>query len=238
MREDVTVTCLCITRGRPEFLPHAVDCFMRLEYQNAELLIVADHDDDTCVGSGRIILSNTRQKIRVVKIQRPETLGEKRNMGCNLAAGKFIAIWDDDDYSSPERLHHQLNLAARYGKSVVAYNTMKFTDGTKWMEYQGIPSVGVGTSLLFKKSYWENHKFPAKNLAEDNDFILDAVRAREYKSDVSNDMMFASLHPNSTSPHDFTPGAGFVPVACTPPAHARPWLKTVLDASGRTVGAF
>jgi glycosyltransferase involved in cell wall biosynthesis len=214
------VTCLCITRGRPKFLQHAIACFNALEYQNAELLIVMDCDD-----TNNVIMEGPR--IRPVVIDRPATIGAKRNIGCDLAVGKVIAIWDDDDYSAPERLHDQLNRLSRYSKDVTAYHTMKFTDGKQWWEYQGIKSVGVGTSLCFKKEYWKTSQFPEKNLAEDNDFILESVRARKYIAEATHDMMFAAMHPGGTSPHDLTPGRGFVTVDYTPPASAKAWMEII-----------
>lgn len=230
------VTCLCITRNRPNWLHLACDyfadqaCYLAIERLNAfdtELLIVSDGERLNADDYARV-----NARIRVINLaSRPRTLGEKRNIGCALADGDIIAAWDDDDYSSPRRIWDQLTMMKRSGKSVIAYNRMKFTDGKDWWMYDGsmLPSVGIGGSLLFTKSWWSNNPFDRETgaddgyggfIAEDNDFIYRAFKRKQFiamsgtRSDATAgledaDMMYATIHKSNTSKRDTTPGGNY-----------------------------
>lgn len=207
------VTCLCVTRNRPQWLQHAVEYFRRQTFTDAELLIVADGDE---------VKGLNDKKIRVVNLRsRPGTLGEKRNLGCDIALGYVVAIWDDDDYHAPHRLEDQMVTMETMGRQVVAYNKMKFTDGHDWWLYDGVlPSVGIGGSLCFTQKFWIGHKFPELNEAEDNALIRDAWRAREFVAMPAcdekvaarleeTDFMVATVHAGNTSTRDTRPGGNY-----------------------------
>lgn len=208
------ITCLCVTRNRPDWLIAAVACFQARMFSDAELLIVADGD---------IVSDNFGDsRVRVVNLpSRPKTLGDKRNIGCDLASGEVIAIWDDDDHHCPTRLSDQINTMVRSGLPVTAYNRMKFTDGINWWVYDGIlQSVGIGGSLCFTKNFWAHNNFPSLNEAEDNEFIRMAWERREFIATPAcaensmagierRDKMHATIHPGNTSIRDVRPGSNY-----------------------------
>lgn len=208
------VTCLCVTRDRPEWLAGAVRYFLLQTFEDAELLIVADGTP--------VIDGGDDPRIRVVNLpQRPATLGEKRNIGCEAAAGKVIAVWDDDDYHAPGRLRDQLLTLMRSGLAVTAYNKMKFTDGRDWFVYDGmIQSVGIGGSLCFTREFWRRNNFPLLNEAEDNALIRRAWEGREFVATQAcaenatagfedTDKMVATIHRGNTSVRDVRPGGNY-----------------------------
>jgi UDP:flavonoid glycosyltransferase YjiC (YdhE family) len=100
------ISCLMVTRDRPELARRAVHCFLRQSYPNRELVIVDDGgnaDLETwCRGLGDAT-------IRYVRLPRADkTLGELRNLTVESAAGELLAQWDDDDLSDPRRLELQV----------------------------------------------------------------------------------------------------------------------------------
>jgi glycosyltransferase involved in cell wall biosynthesis len=202
------VTCLCVTRDRPEWLRHAVQYFLNQDFSSAELLILTDAD---CP----IERHDDIPRIRVINyLERPASLGTKRNIGCGLALGKYIAIWDDDDYHGPHRIKSQLNLLTRSQVAVTAYRTMLFTDMYKWWMYDGvIPMVGIGGSLLFEKAWWQRSPFEEVNIAEDNRFIRSAWMNRQLVTEPADDNMVATIHSRNTSVREVKPGGNYAEIA-------------------------
>ena len=107
------VSCLMVTRGRPELARRAVACFRRQTWDERELVIVDDGPDDTLADWVRGL---DDPRVRVVRL--PDeglALGELRNRAVAAARGAFLAQWDDDDLSDPRRLAVELGAIAAAG---------------------------------------------------------------------------------------------------------------------------
>lgn len=90
-------------------------------------------------------------------------LAEKRNAACRLANGKWLTIWDDDDWSSPWRLMMLRRMAESnaqiIGNSTIlwhelvgpARNTVRYVSPT--------PDYVVGGTLAFLKDLWHEAEF-------------------------------------------------------------------------------
>jgi UDP:flavonoid glycosyltransferase YjiC (YdhE family)/glycosyltransferase involved in cell wall biosynthesis len=105
-RDLPLISCLMVTRGRAEFALRAIHCFRIQTYPNRELLIIDDDPDDTLA---RAIAQLADPHIRHIRL--PDTgrsLGDLRNLAVTEAAGAYVAQWDDDDLSDPERLAIQM----------------------------------------------------------------------------------------------------------------------------------
>src|SRR5438067_1124522 len=102
------VSCIMPTRDRPRFVPQAISYFLRQDYEPRELIVIDDGDVPVAD------LVPTDPRIRYVRLDGRRALGAKRNIGCELAAGEFVAHWDDDDWNASHRLRSQVGaLAAR-----------------------------------------------------------------------------------------------------------------------------
>lgn len=193
MEKILLGTCLCLTRNRRNWLPKAIDCFISQTYKNAELLIVADGDDV-------FDLLPDDDRIRLIHLGETRNIGEKRNFGCSRAAGEVICHWDDDDYSAPDRLAHQIGMLGESGLVVTGFHSMKFTDGTNWWKYQGKSNYSLGTALCYRRDWWQAHPFKPMAVGEDNEFVYAAQAAGQIVSEDAGDLMHATIHPNNTSP--------------------------------------
>lgn len=194
------VTCLCLTRNRREWLPEAIACYEAQTYQDIELLIVADEESDV---EGLI---PPYSRIRVI-VTGHLSIGEKRNIGCANATGEIIAHFDDDDHSTRDRVAGQVQRLIDTGKSVTAFHSMKFSDGTNWFQYHGDPSFGFDTSLCYFKAFWEKHEFGHINDGLEAGFRAAAIREGQFISVDAGDLMFASIHQGNTGPRVMTPGS-------------------------------
>ena len=100
------VSCLMVTGRRLLHAQCAIECFQRQNYPAKELVIVDD--------SGSAQLAEYLEKLadaRIRYVQCPPdnlTLGELRNEAIRNAQGDYVAQWDDDDLSDPQRLEYQM----------------------------------------------------------------------------------------------------------------------------------
>jgi glycosyltransferase involved in cell wall biosynthesis len=189
------VTCVCLTRNRRQWLPKAIQCYREQTYPNKELLILADGENV------RDLLPDD-ETIRLIELAGSPEIGEKRNFGCERAAGDLIAHWDDDDWSAPGRLADQVTRLLDSGKCVTGYRSMRFTDGTTSWKYTGTAHFALGTSLLYRKEWWKGHRFKALQIGEDNAFVSEALAVLITVD--AGDLMWASVHKGNTSPRNLS----------------------------------
>jgi glycosyltransferase involved in cell wall biosynthesis len=197
------VTCLCLTKNRREWLPKAIDCFLKQEYAPRELLIIADKIEDV-----RGLLPDRPGYVRA--FLQPGTVGHKRNVGCVLARSELIALFDDDDYSAPGRLTQQVAQLKATKKAATGFHAMKFTDGENWWLYRGGESTVIASSLCFRRTLWEKNRFAEMNCGQDEIFADQAAAKRELGPLPDGDLMYATIHPGNTSPRDPARNNAFV----------------------------
>lgn len=198
------MTCLCLTKNRHRWLKRAIRSFLTQDWPQRELLIL--DDGDSCEGLARAAASDLPAgvAVRYVRITDSETIGEKRNFGSSLAAGEIVLSWDDDDWSAPGRISDQVKRLQDTGAAVTGFHSMHFTDGTTWWKFRGDRTTNLGTSLCYRKAWWNDHRFPPKHVGEDDFFIQEAVRSGKYVSEDANGMIVASVHPGNTSPRSLS----------------------------------
>lgn len=185
-----SVTCIMPTRNRREWVPRAIRLFKAQTYHNLELLILDNGD------SIRDLVPYD-SSIRYARVEGKQTIGQLRNYANQLSAAEYIAHWDDDDWYHPERIAEQV--AALGEKQVCIYERIMMAgDGKAW-EYNGkLPSQIPGTSLLYRRSWWDSNRFPALRAGEDTRFS-----ERAAKVSIGLDgrgRCVASIHDKHTSP--------------------------------------
>lgn len=97
------VSCLMPTYNKaPDSLwlvEEAIECFLRQDYADKELIIVNDTPGQT------LRLAEPLPNVLLVNLpRRANTLGEKRNIVAALARGDVLFCWDDDDISLDWRI--------------------------------------------------------------------------------------------------------------------------------------
>lgn len=169
MSSEPLICCITPTWDRLEFLRRANDCFEGQSYPRARCVIWKT--GDPLIGI---------PKARTAHVHAPRTddsVGVLRNHAiswsiASLRDGKpdFIAHFDDDDWSAPDRLSVQLAQIMRTGKLVTGFYDMTFYDtvNDRVMFYRHEDKrYALGTSLFYRREAWEQHKFPDET-PEDN----------------------------------------------------------------------
>src|SRR5262249_34837851 len=141
-----------------------------------------------------------REDIRLIHIESGRNIGDKRNYALSLARGYYVAHWDDDDWSAPDRLLDQVTRLGASGLGVTGYYEIDFTDGVNWWRYEGSREKAPGSSLLYRKEWALQHKFPYIQLGEDGEFIKEARSQEQLVTERANGMLRASVHKDNTSP--------------------------------------
>ena len=187
----------------------AVGCWYRQVWPRLELVIVDDLDCPSFPDAEDF----TGHRIRYVKLGRRVTVGEKRNIACAMASGEIIVHFDSDDWSAPGRVADQVARLQETRKQVTGYNAMLFREtralrvvengGTRpastWWRWRDGKGLAAGTSLCYWRRWWEYHQFPAENLAEDDLFYAEALRADAAIAVDARGLMCATNHAGCIS---------------------------------------
>lgn len=86
------VSCLCPTYGRHRVLQEAMTCFLDQDYPSKELIILNQHPS---------LVSCPYKEVRVYNEPQHQTLGECYARLLELAEGKWVRPWEDDDLYLP-----------------------------------------------------------------------------------------------------------------------------------------
>jgi len=98
-----SISCACLTYGRPDLLEEAIQSFLLQDYRGKKELVVLND-----FSAQELVFDHPEVKIINIK-KRFKTIGEKRNACVALCDYDWIAVWDDDDI----RLPHRLTLSAQ-----------------------------------------------------------------------------------------------------------------------------
>jgi glycosyltransferase involved in cell wall biosynthesis len=90
------ISCLCVTEGRPAFMPWLLWCFDRQRWPNRELVIV-DSSPEPFDAAGC-------SDVRVLAAPPRTGVAAKRNLALKAASGAIVTWFDDDDWQHPDRL--------------------------------------------------------------------------------------------------------------------------------------
>lgn len=108
----------------------ALESAARQDWPNLEIIVVDDASSDR----SPLVLEKWKQRDSRIKIHR-----HSRNLGCAAArntilrhaSGAFVAFFDDDDISRPDRLRRQYERITSYETSTAAALVACYTSGTR-----------------------------------------------------------------------------------------------------------
>lgn len=101
---DNFISVLLPSKNAGKYIKKSVESILNQTYQNFELIIIDDSEDDT----GKIIKSINYNKIIYRKVKN-SNISKSLNLALKLTSGDIIARMDADDISHPERFEVQLN---------------------------------------------------------------------------------------------------------------------------------
>ena len=104
MKDEVKslISCIMPTYNRREFVPNAIQYFLRQNYENKELMIIDDGEDAVKD------LVPRASNIRYFRLDHKIRLAAKLNLGCDYAKGDIIANRGDYGWYASHRLSYQM----------------------------------------------------------------------------------------------------------------------------------
>ena len=204
------VSCIMPTYNRRAYLPQSLQCFLRQDYPNRELIVIDDGPDSV------EDLTGVAPNIRYVRAPRRMSIGAKRNLACQQASGEIIAHWDDDDWYAPDRLRYQVapiisgatdftGLENAFVLELPAGNF--WTTDARLHQRMFVENVHGGT-LVYRKDLWvQGLRYPEVNLAEDAWLLYRAVRSGKRLLRLANPGVFVYVRHGTNAWREFTPGS-------------------------------
>ncbi|HME35242.1 MAG TPA: glycosyltransferase [Candidatus Sulfotelmatobacter sp.] len=201
------VSCIMPTYNRRAFIERSLEYFFRQDYPRLELILVDDGADPIAD------LLPMDPRIRYHRLPERRTVGEKRNYANQLARGRFICHWDDDDWYSASRVRRQITPLLEGKAQVSGTSTLYFYNHDKNQafryQYRANRPWVAGNTLVYSKSLWERRPFEPIQIAEDVKFI--APLAADLICDLKDlELCIGSIHGANVSPK-ITSGAFWTP---------------------------
>ena len=198
MSNQPLVSCIMPTRNRPQFVPYAVEYFLHQDYPAKELIILDDGDQPI----NALIPDDSSITYKRLKGRQP--LGDKRNLGCEMANGELIAHWDDDDWMASWRLSYQVEQLLTNDADICGLSSLLFHDissGKTWRyHYQSDGRNWVaGGTFCYRRALWQRSPFPKINVGEDSRFVWSQAE-KKILSLPEQDFYVAIIHTQNTSP--------------------------------------
>jgi O-antigen biosynthesis protein len=201
-QSDVRVSCIMPTRARRTWAMHALHYFARQTWSNRELIVVEDGPDNISD------LIPAAANVRYVRSREGATIGEKRNLACDLATGELILHWDDDDWYAPWRIEYQVWSLLRGRAELSGLKTLLYFEpaaqrGFQFVYPEGAPFWLAGGSLCYRKALWARRPFHPLNVGEDNEFVAAHSNASSQVLQVP-DFYVGMIHSGNTSPKEIS----------------------------------
>ena len=167
---DPLVSCLCVTKRRPEHLRRAVQCFLSQTYPNTELVVVHPHNDEE---TRQCLASFGSDRLKPYPVAVPDiSLGDLRNLSIEYATGEYACAWDDDDWYSPERIAQQYAALRASAKHVVILTRLLVHDSNQKKSWLGCERLWENSVFFDRRTVRAlDIRYPGLNKLEDFHFV-------------------------------------------------------------------
>jgi glycosyltransferase involved in cell wall biosynthesis len=148
------VSAVIPTRNRVSLVCRAVQSVLKQTYQNVEAIVVVDGPDPETVTALEALAD---ARVRIIALEENVGGAEARNVGARVAAGKWIALLDDDDEWLPEKIERQLAIAQSFTgrRTLVACQYLDQMGDVELVRPRGFPQPGQRISdFLYSDVSW------------------------------------------------------------------------------------
>lgn len=125
MKNSILISVVMPNYNGYRFVEQAINSVLNQTYQNFELIVVDDCSNDDSLS----LIEHKAQsdnRIRVIALEHNVGVANARNVGIKEAKGEYIALLDNDDLWTEDKLERQLALAQK-GADIV-YCSYDFID--------------------------------------------------------------------------------------------------------------
>ena len=165
------ISCLCVTRDKPDMLARVIRCFRNQSYENKQLVIL--YEDFDLATDQFIKRREWEKRIKIIRVGASPvkcSLGELRNISVREADGEYVCQWDDDDWFDPDRLTNQMQHIQTTGKPACLLSRWIVYDAIHQKAYISNRRLWEG-SILCQKLLMLEKPYPAVSKGEDSSVI-------------------------------------------------------------------
>lgn len=178
-----------------DYLEKCIHSILKQTYKNLEIILVDDGSPDNC---GNICDEYAKKDNRIKVIHKENGgLSDARNVGIEIATGKYITFVDSDDYITDDYIAYLYDLIKKYNVklSICEVKTVwknadsiknrelqsKVLDAKTTFEYllfhKGIEIAAYGK--LYLTELWQEYRFPKGQAYEDTATIYKLIEKAE-----------------------------------------------------------
>ena len=171
--------------NRRKFVELCIHNLLLTDYpkDKIEWVVVEDSDcTDEQVSDKIIKFGRNAAPISVtyIPLEEKQEIGEKRNIGIHRAQHDIILMMDDDDHYPRTSFRRRVSwlLKHSWAPKAAVCTTIACYDLVRGVSAVNSPPFTMGlkkrvseATLVFKKSWWEEKKFPANSMAEGEGFL-------------------------------------------------------------------
>ena len=185
MKQKNMVSIIVPVYNVEKYIKKCIDSIINQTYQNLEIILVDDGSPDKC---GEICEEYSKKDNRIKVIHKENGgLSDARNAGLEKATGEYIAFIDSDDYIDKNYISTLYNMCITNKAEIAQCSFKRVTDNqianekdveNKIVNMSGIEAIKnifkenyieytVAWNKLYKKSLFDNIKYPKGKLHED-----------------------------------------------------------------------
>lgn len=147
---------------------------------DVEFVLGLDADDTTITYDDAAKIQTSGVTYRAVRGTWP-TVAQKQNATIGATRGRWVTLWDDDDWSAPDRLAKTFEAIATTGGDLIGVERIHYHELTspdrRTVEFT-TPAVIVDGLATFRRKLWEAAPFEVKSRYGDvGDWIVQRTRA-------------------------------------------------------------
>jgi glycosyltransferase involved in cell wall biosynthesis len=192
------VSCIMPTYNRRELIPVALKCYLSQDWPDKELVVIEDGAET----AGGLVKQLVPDAV-YIHLAEKHRIGTKRNLACRASSGEVICHFDDDDWSAASRISDQVFRLLESGKQMTGYHSITYWNGITAYRYESaFPQYALGTTMCYRKGFWDMNPFPDASYAEDNALVYKARDANQLIAVDARQMMVVRSHASSTSSPD------------------------------------
>jgi glycosyltransferase involved in cell wall biosynthesis len=151
LQSNPLISVVIPTAGRPVLVARAVRSALQQTYNNFEVIVVIDGDDQSLA----VLESMSQPRLRLLRLQQQCGGSRARNEGVRAANGEWVAFLDDDDEWLPEKLQKQIAVAqiSTASDPIVSCKVMARTRSGEFVWPRKLPSEPLSEYLLARDSW-------------------------------------------------------------------------------------
>lgn len=188
------VSLITPTFQREQFHPRIFRCFESQTYPDVEWLLLDDSPSPS-----RFLSETRHDRVKYFHVPERMRIGDKRNWLAERSSGDLIVHFDDDDFYVPNYVSEMVttlrdrqldlmnlrgwfildrrcdffgywDLSLQKGHHFICEKTGVKTVDVQSDNYFGDNELGWGFGFIYRKSLWEQIRFPSQDWNEDGEF--------------------------------------------------------------------